>query len=205
MGHYLTVINVQLEKALAFRDKKPMEADQAVSNAKRLASEALGDVRRSVGTLRATQEIPSLFPAITELVKHMQNNQYSVELTIEGSEEGFSKQGLMALYRAVQEGLTNVEKHANAHHVLVKLHFGEQGAYLSLSDDGSGFESALLENQQAGQEGGYGLQGLRERLELVGGRLQLESRPGEGTCLCVTIPKDPLVRNELLLVQAQKE
>jgi signal transduction histidine kinase len=58
LGHYLTVINVQLEKSLAFHDKKPEEAIQAVSDAKRLASEALQDVRRSVGALRTTQELP---------------------------------------------------------------------------------------------------------------------------------------------------
>ena len=67
LGHYLAVINVQLEKALAFRAKKPREADQAVSDAKQLASEALQDVRRSVSALRATGELPELIPSLAAL------------------------------------------------------------------------------------------------------------------------------------------
>lgn len=60
LGHYLTVINVQLEKSLAVRDKKPREADQAVSDAKRVAREALQEVRQSVGALRATADPPPM-------------------------------------------------------------------------------------------------------------------------------------------------
>ncbi|HEY5002747.1 MAG TPA: histidine kinase dimerization/phosphoacceptor domain-containing protein, partial [Ktedonobacteraceae bacterium] len=70
LGHYLTVINVQLEKALAFRTKKPRDADQAVNDAKRLASEALQEVRHSVGVLRDASESFSFSTAMTRLVKH---------------------------------------------------------------------------------------------------------------------------------------
>ncbi len=189
LGHYLTVINVQLEKALVFRDKKPQEADQAVSDAKRLASEALDDVRRSVAALRTTQDTWPFVPAMVELIEHMQTEQRCVELTLEGSEAGFSKQVLLTLYRAAQEGLTNVQKHSHATQVQVTLQFAEDEAILTLSDNGRGFDTSMLGRQGTLGEGGYGLQGLHERLQLVGGSLQIESGEGSGTRLQARVPK----------------
>ena len=190
LGHYLTVINVQLEKAQAFREKQPAVADQAVSNAKRLASEALRDVRHSVGALRATQEMLVFGSAMSQLVERIHSDQCMVELRMEGNEASFSRQSLMVLYRVAQEGLTNVQKHAQASHVKVELYFEEQQASLLLSDDGCGFDPIALAHKTPGIEIGYGLQGIQERLELVGGSLQVESKPGEGTRLSATVPRD---------------
>jgi signal transduction histidine kinase len=190
LGHYLTVINVQLEKAQVFREKKPQEADQAVSDAKRLASEALQDVRRSVGALRTTQELPEFTASLTELVERVQSDNCTAELNMEGDKESFSKQGLLALYRVVQEGLTNVQRHAGASHIWIDLHFGEQEASLVLRDNGHGFDASSWQQEGPGRDGGYGLQGLQERLELLGGGVQIESAPDQGTMLRVTLPKN---------------
>ena len=167
LGHYLTVINVQLEKALAFREKKPEEADQAIIDAKRLASEALQDVRRSVGALRTTQELPEFTPSLNELVERVRSENCTVELNMEGDEESFSKQRLLVLYRAVQEGLTNTQRHAGASHIWIDLHFGDQEATLILRDDGHGFDTARWQKVGPGRDNGYGLHGVQERLELV--------------------------------------
>lgn len=187
LGHYLTVINVQLEKALAFRDKKPCEADQAVGNAKALASEALHEVRRSVSALRTAQEPFSASAAIQALVKRMQG-QMQLAVQIEGEETRFAGESLMALYRAAQEGLTNIQKHAGACQARLELRFNEDEATLLLSDDGRGFEPAALETLSPGRVGGYGLLGVQERLELAGGSLLVESVPGVGTRLLVRVP-----------------
>jgi len=195
LGHYLTVINVQLEKAQAFRDKEPQAADQAIIDAKRLASEALQDIRSSVGALRTQQELFSCSAAVTALVEQVGNSQFSIDLNIVGSEEGFSKRVLLTLYRAAQEGLTNIQKHARASNVHLRLAFDETEASLTLSDDGCGFEPARLQHLQPDRSGGYGLQGVQERLELVGGHLEVESSPGKGTTLFVTAPKDLLTRS----------
>jgi signal transduction histidine kinase len=187
LGHYLTVINVQLEKALAFRDKAPGEADQAVGNAKALASEALHEVRRSVSALRSAQEPFSSSAAIQALVERMQGHpQIAVE--IEGTEAGFPGESLMALYRAAQEGLTNIQKHAGASQARLELRFDADEATLLLCDDGRGFEPAHLETLSPGRVGAYGLQGVRERLELVGGSLLVESMPGAGTRMLARVP-----------------
>ena len=198
LGHYLTIINVQLEKALSYRDRSPEEEEQAVRDAKRLASEALQDVRRSVSALRAANEPFVLIPALQALVDRLRSGQLAVEIRIEGREEGYSQQALMTLFRVAQEGLTNIQKHAHTALARLDVHFGEAEATLRLSDDGPGFDLAELSALRPGREGSYGLQGVRERIELVGGAVQVETGPGQGTILSATVPKDPLVRNELL-------
>ncbi|MEO8973960.1 MAG: sensor histidine kinase [Ktedonobacteraceae bacterium] len=195
LGHYLTVINVQLEKALAFRNLNPQEAEQAVSDAKRLASEALQDVRISVGALRATEEAFTFSTAINTLVARVRSNALSIAVDIRGNDAEFSKQALITLYRAAQEGLTNVQKHAQASSVCISIHFMESEACLSLSDNGCGFDVSLLYGRQPGYNehfGQYGLQGIQERLETVGGQMQMDSHPGEGTHLLVVVPRDML-------------
>jgi signal transduction histidine kinase len=193
LGHYLTVINVQLEKALALREKKPEEATQAVSDAKHLASEALQDVRRSVGTLRTAQEFPKFSSSLTELVERIRSDTCTITLNIEGNESSFPKQGLLALYRAAQEGLTNIQKHADASHIWLDIDFKEQEATLSLRDDGHGFDTTQWQKAEPQFSGGYGLRGVGERLELVGGGLRIESMTGQGTTLSITIPKNGYV------------
>lgn len=190
LGHYMTVINVQLEKALAFWDRDPQQARQAVRDAKRSASESLQDIRRSVGALRDTATPFSLSAALKELVDNASHGQFGVELKIEGDETGFSRHALMTLYRAAQEGLTNVQKHAQASHATVRVYLDAQQASLCVDDDGRGFDPAVLDETKAASH--YGLQGLRERLGLVRGSLELESAPGKGTSLRMTIPKGPL-------------
>lgn len=188
LGHYMTVINVQLEKALTFRDRNPEEAEQAVRDSKQLASEALREIRRSVSALRDTPEAFSLSQALTKLVGNMNTGQFSIELDIQGDEAGFSRRSLMTLYRAAQEGLTNIQKHAQASRVTVRVRLNAQEADLFIEDNGQGFNPDTL----AGKAGSYGLQGVRERLELIRGSLKLESVPGEGTSLLITVPKNPL-------------
>jgi two-component system sensor histidine kinase DegS len=99
----------------------------------------------------------------------------------------------MALFRAAQEGLTNVQKHSNAKNVQVNVRLGPQTGLLAIKDDGEGFEHDSIEGEGRQLNAGYGLRGLRERLELVRGRLLVHSLPGKGTEVIVTVPKNPLV------------
>lgn len=190
LGHYMTVINVQLEKAIAFKARDAEAADQALKDAKHLASEALRDVRRSVGTLRSSPEKFSLAQALAGLVAHLQSSQMTIDLEIEGDEAGFSQQSLLTLYRAAQEGLTNIQKHAQASHATVHIKLEDQQASLAITDNGQGFDPATLADTK--QETHFGLQGIRERLELVRGSFELQSTPNQGTSLLVTVPKNPL-------------
>lgn len=193
VGHSLAVVNVQLEKALVFHQRDPDVAEQAIKNARRAAKEALGDVRASVRTLRQSNKMFSLSDVLTALVERSINDTLKVDLKIEGSEKGYSKPALMTLYRAAQEGLTNVYKHAGASRVWITVRLNDKSAHLQICDDGNGFEPELVEDLPANKHGQYGLQGIRERLELIGGDMSLESSPTEGTTLTVTIPKQRLI------------
>jgi signal transduction histidine kinase len=87
-----------------------------------------------------------------------------------------------ALYRVVQESLTNIVKHANATRISVTLARRETGVAAVIEDDGAGFEPRTV------REGGVGLLGMRERLALIDGRLEIESRPGAGTTIVAEVP-----------------
>jgi signal transduction histidine kinase len=180
LGHHLTVIAVQLQKATAFRERDPAAADQALEDARLSTRYALEDVRQSVGTLRDGTESFALGPALRTLVARVDDGRFTVSLSIDGDETRFGRPTLVALYRAAQEGLTNASRHAEATAVSVRVSLDEAAASLVVADDGRGFQRA---------EPGFGLRGMDERLALVGGSLEVSSSPGSGTRLLVTIPR----------------
>ncbi|HEY8601645.1 MAG TPA: sensor histidine kinase [Thermomicrobiales bacterium] len=187
LGHYLTIINVQLETALALRPRDAARADRAVGEAKRLASEALTDVRRSVAALRPSAlEKLSIREAITaQIADFRQHSNLAVKLTIEGDEGQCSQAMGLALYRALQEGLTNIRKHAEARNVTIRLRFGHASTELMITDDGCGIAASGAEPRTGG---GFGLDGLRERMTLLGGSLEVRSGPEGGTELRAILP-----------------
>ena len=91
-----------------------------------------------------------------------------------------------SLYRFVQEGLTNAAKHANATQIEVNLSCEEGKLRLLVADNGRGFH--VRRQQQIPQGNGMGLMGMVERLMLLGGQLDIDSKPGEGTRLTAVIP-----------------
>jgi signal transduction histidine kinase len=207
LGHALIAITLQLEKALVYQEKQSQVALQAVSDAQRVAKDALQDVRRSVTVLRTSREPFACARGIALLVEQLREKALSVDFEVEGSEEGFSNNALMTLYRVAQEGFTNIQKHAQASAVQVRLHFAEEEASLSMCDNGRGFDPERGSSQQEKPgEGGYGLQGMRERAALVGGSFQLVSQEGKGTQLLAKVTRTgiptPLRRD--LLQQSEK-
>ena len=97
--------------------------------------------------------------------------------------ESMSKEASIALFRIVQEGLANIIRHAHARTVKLKLHGDEQNCVLTLADDGRGFDADGPEFRWS-----HGLMGMRQRVEGLGGHLEVKSRLGVGTTLSVAIP-----------------
>ncbi|GAT70410.1 two-component system sensor histidine kinase [Planomonospora sphaerica] len=181
LGHHLTAVVVLLEKAAAFRELDAATADRAVADAHGSARRALGDVRRSVRTLREEGGGSfNLADALAELVEGQADDGVAVALELAGDERGHDPAALRAVYRAAQEGITNARRHARATRVTVAATLGAAGAELVVSDDGRGF---------APEREGYGLLGMRERVHLAGGRVDIGAAPGGGTRLTVTIPR----------------
>lgn len=186
LGHHLAAINIQLEKANAYKDRDLKRAYEAVSYAQCTVQDALKDVRESVNSLRQDSE-PFLFnKALNDLIKRMQHSKLKINLHCVGNSSRYSRLKLMTLYRAVQEGLTNVHKHANASQVAIDINFEYQQATLVLSDNGSGFNVNTWE-MKGNEQTAAGLLGLQERLTLVGGTLDISSR-AQGTTLAIHIP-----------------
>jgi two-component system sensor histidine kinase DegS len=91
------------------------------------------------------------------------------------------------VFRGVQELLTNIEQHAHASHAQVSLDFQDTMLIVSVEDDGSGFDAKAVHIPGQGRQG-LGLSTTRERIELLGGNIQIESRIGQGTKVRMTIP-----------------
>ena len=173
LGHHLTAIAVQLEKADAFRALDPETADVAVRAARDSAREALDDVRHSVRALRADFDLTAALRAL--VAQHGAN----VTLRVDGTERGTGQAARTAVYRAAQEALTNARRHAGATAVRVSVAFTERAVRLDVADDGCG---------TGGAAEGFGLRGMRERAELAGGGVRVASGP-DGTTVTVTVPR----------------
>jgi len=179
VGHYLTVVKTQLDAAAAILPTHPDQALAAITKAARLTGDALDDVRRSVGTLRTDVARPPLPEALRQLATQ---GEPSLTLTVEGEPRPLPPGVEHALYRAAQEGLTNIRKHARATSALARLDFRTpQRVVLELADNGVG--------TTAGPDGpGFGLRGLRERVELLGGTVDTGNRLEGGFALRVEVP-----------------
>ncbi|MFE1444037.1 sensor histidine kinase [Streptomyces sp. NPDC058739] len=186
LGHHLTAAGVQLELASELRDLDPGAADRAMTEAGRAVRLALADVRQSVRALRTEPAVPCLADALGDLGRDA-GGRPRVTTHIEGDESGYAPAALTALYRAAQEGLTNARRHAAATTVSVELTLGERAARLVVADDGHGFTPDDSDGDAQAQ--GLGLLGMRERVRLVDGRVDIASRPGAGTTLTVTVPR----------------
>jgi signal transduction histidine kinase len=190
LAHYLTVANVQLEAAEKLGATRAEAALEHVRRARRLTLDCLQDVRRSVGALRAaTLEELALEPSIRRLATDFAEStgvQVQLEAMLDGGMQ-LAPQLAQAVYRAVQEGLTNVQRHARATHVWVVLHTVAERLIVDIQDDGVG--STVSANGHAPRSSGYGLLGLRERVALLEGELTFGPAPGgRGSLLRISLP-----------------
>jgi signal transduction histidine kinase len=162
-------VGVQLDKAIAFRERDPDTADQAIRDARASGASALQDVRTAVKALRE--------PSLQELGRRLEGDD--LRITVETAQ--VPQEHGEVLYRAAQEALTNVRRHARASQAVVQLSKSGGSWRLVVRDDGVGFEDAAVES-------GWGLIGLRERVLQLGGTVDVASEPGAGTCLTVSLP-----------------
>ncbi len=182
VGHYLTVVKTQLDAAAALLPSDPARAQATVDKAARLTAEALEDVRRSVGALRTDAAPLALDTALRDLAAH---GAPPAAVAVDGAARPLPPAAAHALFRAAQEGLTNIRKHARATRADLRLDFRRPGTVrLEVADDGVGPPTAPA----SAPGGGYGLLGLRERIELLGGRVETGRRPAGGFLLAVEVP-----------------
>jgi signal transduction histidine kinase len=182
LGHYLTIINVQLEAARHVINSDSGRALEAINTAQRLTKEGLTEIRRSVTSLRDSPVTGRPLPeAIATLVDEMRRAGIVTQFGVRGDRRRLDAPIKLILYRTVQEGLTNVRKHARASRVDLMLDYTHPSeVHLSVKDNGVG--ALTVDN------GGFGLLGVNERVGSVGGSVELETAPGQGFSLAVAVP-----------------
>ncbi|MCU0521598.1 MAG: sensor histidine kinase [Anaerolineae bacterium] len=183
LGHRLTVTSVQLEAAQRLCPIDPGRAESLVGTAREQVREALSELRATVATLRSPLEADlHLRSALRRLITQFEEaTGLTINQALPEELPPMPETYRLALYRAAQEALTNVQKHAEAQQVWLVLTVGDSAVTLLVSDDGRG---ATLSRDHSG----FGLHGLRERAEQLGGSLHFEPRPGGGTQLAFGLP-----------------
>ena len=186
----LTAVTLQLEVAdtLLEDPSRAHEAREKVRRGMEVTRANLEEARRSVMDLRAAPLQDQTLPEALDQLLASAGREYSFEGCFRAHDvEGRLPSHLEAgFYRIAQELLSNIGKHAHATQVDVTLKRWDGALLLAVTDDGIGFDPAAP--RAAGVTGGFGLVGLRERVALLGGKLQIDSAPDEGTSVRVRVP-----------------
>ncbi len=182
LGHSLTAQTVLLENALLFLPPDAHQAKDYLTTATESAYQALREVSKSVSTLRthARHEAP-LSQTIPALVKDLCQPAHIVPDYLVDLPESLPEELNLALFRIVQEALTNAVKHSQAELLQVRLVSKSHRLHLQMRDNGKGFDPSK-------NTSGFGLRGMRERAAALGGTCQIWSAPGAGCRINVILP-----------------
>jgi signal transduction histidine kinase len=186
LSQNLGAISVQLELARVHAHEISAPARNHLAAALRLARAALAEARDSIWNMRSqVLEKCDLGEAIERILKQMtEGTGVAPEMRIEGSRRRLPPVVENNLLRIGQEAITNASKHARPTRIAVTLTFERRTIYLTVEDDGVGF---VVGEQPSGDRRSFGLVGIKERAELLGGTFDLKSAPGQGTRVTVTV------------------
>jgi signal transduction histidine kinase len=186
----LSALAIGLETALA---KYPSDVSRArLVDAKALAVRTINELHRIIYDLRpSVLDDLGLLSAIRWYAeRHLESRGISLRCEFAGTETRLAPETETALFRVVQEAVTNIAKHARADTVLIQSAERDGMLTIEIEDDGQGFDPSTLP-PPAARERGLGLLGMRERVELLGGTLILDSAPGQGARIAVSVPLPP--------------
>ncbi|HHW48824.1 MAG TPA: sensor histidine kinase [Clostridiaceae bacterium] len=161
-----------------------------LKNLKKIARDSLQDVRRIIYNLRPMSlDDLGLVPTLQRYIMTFQEETgIAVAFKTRGLYDDIRPAVSLTIFRIVQEAISNVKKHANAQNMIVNLEFMEKHLKLHIYDDGKGFEVEDLKLRSNDVNSGFGLINMRERVELLGGDYKINSEPGKGTRINITIP-----------------
>ncbi len=175
----LTGLLLRLE---AVREAAPPGLEPELAETRALASQAMRELLSLARQLRPTAlDDLGLTAAIAGQVKQVERPDVKATLTTEGSFSDLDDDVQLVVYRVAQEALSNAARHSEAKEIEVDLRRAGDGVELTVADDGRGFAFEQSER-------GLGIGGMRERALLIGGELTIESRPGHGTTVRLTVP-----------------
>ena len=172
LGHTLSLITLKSELAMKLFDRDPLAARREIVDVERVARDALGQVRRAVSGIRTAGLAAELASARLLL----ESSDVRLEYDLGIASLPVEIETVFAL--TLREAITNAQRHARAHRVRVHVALEPEEAHLVIADDGIG--GVVVP--------GNGLTGMRERLQMLGGRLDVESTRGKGTRLVAVLP-----------------
>jgi signal transduction histidine kinase len=189
ISHNVSVMVLQASVERRLLDGERESTREALLSIEQAGREALVELRRLLGVLRKGTEAPALTPQpsliqLEALVEQVRDAGLPVDLRVEGTPESLPPVLDLSAYRIVQEGLTNVLKHAGAARAEVVVRYRDGELALEISDDGCGPTND--------RGGGHGLIGMRERVALYGGVLEAGARNGGGYELRVRLPLEAM-------------
>ena len=185
LAHSLSALTVQLEALRALLVNDPAAAVPAVDDLSALARRGLEESRQAIQALRTGPvETLGLDGALRDLLQTFQARiGAQTDLIVAGEEADLTEEEAKTLYRIVEEALSNVERHASARQVRVRLARGVDRIDLVVRDDGVGFDPTVVDLDH------YGLTGMQERAGMIGATLDVISHPGSGTEVWCTLKK----------------
>ena len=178
LGHTLTNLQMQLAVAQEFKQLDLPLVFESIDSARELTDACIEDVSHALRTMR--QHRFDFNSAVAELAE--KNTQYNLSIHNSVSLPELPLQISHHLYCILKEGITNIRKHANASVVKLLGWIEDRKIILLIEDNGCGFDPQSVSN-------GFGLTGIAERVELLGGELEIHSDPDRGTTIQVTIPQ----------------
>ncbi len=185
----LIALGHRVEMVQKVLDKDPERARQRLAELGQLAAETQQEVRRFSRALRPLYLEDLGFVPALEMLAQETEQQTGLSITVEvtGPVLRLAPDLELTAYRMAQEGLSNVIRHAQAQRVQLTITFTDETLTLSVEDNGRGFIPPINPAELA-RPGHFGLMGLHERALLFGGRLEVRSKPGQGTVLRITLP-----------------
>jgi signal transduction histidine kinase len=180
LGHHLMAMHVHLEAAHALVGRDAVAELDCLARMRESLRQGLEDLRRSVSMLRAQPLDGRPFAvAVAALVEDCRAAGVDAQLSVSGQPRTLSPAVEFALYRVAQEALTNVRRHARAASVAIGLRYESAAVELAVDDDGIGAGPSA---------GGVGLTGVRERVDLLGGQVSIDTAIGRGFKLRARVP-----------------
>ncbi|KAA0958582.1 histidine kinase [Planococcus sp. ANT_H30] len=168
-----------------YREKGPEPAFQEITSLKEMVRQALTEVRRIIYDLRPmTLDDLGLVPTLKKYIDTIEEYNKGIKLKFlsKGKEERLPNNYETAIFRLVQEGISNAIRHGKSNVITVEMEWLSEQVKIMVTDNGTGFDQGIVKNQS------FGLAGMRERIELVEGDFFINSSPGNGTVLMFHIP-----------------
>ncbi|MGA2179230.1 MAG: sensor histidine kinase [Verrucomicrobiota bacterium] len=185
LGHSLVTLTVQLEAAQRLQATDPARVAALLAEMQKLTRSSMEDLRRSLANLRTSGlgDRPLTESLRTLCAEAGKRFGAAIDCQVVEGADALPPAVAEVLWRVVQEGLTNIEKHAHAHRVQVNLTLSPKEVILRVSDDGAGLPRGAED-----KPGHYGLRGLRERVEGLGGAFTVAAVGANGTVIEARIP-----------------